>query len=524
MSTEEGTTNILCKMCKPSLESESTQKKSTQKADGFKCKKCDFKSAFKYNYERHVKNQHGTDCEEQTLNEVANNPIIGDKSIEDTSLTMKEDVTTFLKNVGLEQYESILKDNDIDLDILFDLRPEEFMNMAKDLGINSWAHRHKLKRAIEESKSKKIHVNVVDVSKESHNNNDSKNTTLSENVVDVTKEPDYENHSKNTTHSEHDDNTNLIIEKQECDLCLKGTQHKCRLCNKIVCVLLCSLPDPDSDNESHRIHKPGDSRCVETSEFQCAICGKDFKIQEELTKHLETPHESLEHSSTNDAVFECPSCTAKFSRASKLQNHMENVHERSWSSFTLISEAESTIGKYVPCKVCDMMFENEADVYLHMERVHEYGEECALYPCEECGYRGQDKLNLDTHIKECHNSTTQSINQSDSILEEFGIEKLPEYSKRIRQNFDDLVIDDQGNIEIEDSDAEYETEKLLMDDEDDYQSDANTKKRKPTSTIQSKKSKKQKSTSQNALSCEVCDVVFTRKDNLARHNRNKHKR
>ena len=74
------------------------------------------------------------------------------------------------------------------------------------------------------------------------------------------------------------------------------------------------------------------------------------------------------------------------------------------------------------------MFGNEADVYLHMERVHEYGEECALYPCEECGYRGQDKLNLDTHIKECHNLITQSINQSDSTFEEFGIEKLPEYS------------------------------------------------------------------------------------------------
>ena len=105
-----------------------------------------------------------------------------------------------------------------------------------------------------------------------------------------------------------------------------------------------------------------------------------------------------------------------------------------------------------------MMFENEADVYLHMERFHEYGEESALYQCEECGYRGQDKLNLNTHVKECHNSTTQSINQSDSILVEFGIEKLPEYSKRIRQNFEDLVIDYHGNIEREESDTEYETE------------------------------------------------------------------
>ena len=119
----------------------------------------------------------------------------------------------------------------------------------------------------------------------------------------MNKEPDNINHSTNTTLSEHDDHTKTMIENQECDLCLKGTQHKCRLCNKIVCILLCSLPDPDSDNESHRIHKPGDSRCVQTSEFQCAICEKVFKSKEELTQHLEIPHKSLELSSRNDAAF-----------------------------------------------------------------------------------------------------------------------------------------------------------------------------------------------------------------------------
>ena len=81
-----------------------------------------------------------------------------------------------------------------------------------------------------------------------------------------------------------------------------------------------------------------------------------------------------------------------------------------------------------------MMFENEADVYLHMERVHEYGEECALYPCEECGYRGQDKLTLNNHIRECHNhnSLMQSTILSDNMLEEFGVKTLPKISKRIQ--------------------------------------------------------------------------------------------
>ena len=330
-----------------------------------------------------------------------------------------------------------------------------------------------------------------------------------------------------STVSEHEENTNTIIEHQDCDLCLNGTQHKRRLCNKIVCVLRCSLPDPESENESHRIHKPGDSRCVQTSEFPCSICGKVFKSQEELVQHLETPHENMELLRTNDAVFECPSCSEQFGRASGLQNHMESVHERSWTSFTLISEGDSTIGRYVPCQVCSMMFENEADVYLHMERVHEYGEECALYPCEECGYRGQDKLTLNNHIRECHNhnSLMQSTILSDNTLEEFGVKPLPKISKRIQQNFDDLLIDDEGNIEVEESDDEYteDVEKLLIEDDDDK---PNTRKRKniqKTSAVQSQRAKKQKLSEASAISCDICNAKFTRKDNLARHNRNKHK-
>ena len=52
------------------------------------------------------------------------------------------------------------------------------------------------------------------------------------------------------------------------------------------------------------------------------------------------------------------------------------------------------------------------------------------------------------------------------------IEALPVYSKRKKQNFDSLVMDDDGNIEVEESDDEYsndkdDTEKLLA--EDDYE-------------------------------------------------------
>ena len=37
--------------------------------------------------------------------------------------------------------------------VLLDLRPEGFMDMSKELGMKTWAHRHKIKRALEEYKA-----------------------------------------------------------------------------------------------------------------------------------------------------------------------------------------------------------------------------------------------------------------------------------------------------------------------------------------------------------------------------------
>ena len=41
------------------------------------------------------------------------------------------------------------------------------------------------------------------------------------------------------------------------------------------------------------------------------------------------------------------------------------------------------------CKLCARRFESEGDMEFHVQRFHEYGEECALYPCEYCGYRAK---------------------------------------------------------------------------------------------------------------------------------------
>ena len=140
------------------------------------------------------------------------------------------------------------------------------------------------------------------------------------------------------------------------------------------------------------------------------------------------------------------------------------------SSLSLTTNDNTESWKYVVCKICTLKFQNEADMEYHALRVHEYGERCELYPCEKCGFSGTDIDAINFHNENFHGSSEQSTNNF--TLEDTGIEALPVYSKRKKQNFDSLVMDDDGNIEVEESDDEYsndkdDTEKLLA--EDDYE-------------------------------------------------------
>ena len=54
-------------------------------------------------------------------------------------------------------------------------------------------------------------------------------------------------------------------------------------------------------------------------------------------------------------------------------------------------------------------------------------------------------LSIQAHIKERH----ENLSNVCVSLKEFGITQLPEYSKRCKQNFKELVIDENGDIEVE---------------------------------------------------------------------------
>ena len=83
-----------------------------------------------------------------------------------------------------------------------------------------------------------------------------------------------------------------------------GTQHLCSICSKPVCNLCCSAQDPTSDNEIHRVHKHGDSRCLAFEENFCSDCGNVYETEEHLSIHKEVAHSmSMNNSLESEQSF-----------------------------------------------------------------------------------------------------------------------------------------------------------------------------------------------------------------------------
>jgi hypothetical protein len=116
-----------------------------------------------------------------------------------------------------------------------------------------------------------------------------------------------------------------------CNICYEAAKqenpkHKCRRCSNVVCSILCSIPDPESDNEMHRVHKHGDYRCI---------------------------GETAEPISAQEISFDCPKCHKVFKCNFKLQSHMAKQHEEFETSFPTMSLASdgSISDIYETCKI-----------------------------------------------------------------------------------------------------------------------------------------------------------------------------
>ena len=537
-----------CKVCTPAEQRQSQLEKAQAKTThcakvdgGFKCEKCELVVKTMHNLKRHIERKHIEEEEQAIIIDESSNII----DHREKDVKVDNNISDFLKSIGLEKYTNIFKDTDIDINVLLDLRTDEFMEMSRELGISSWAHRHKIKRAIEERKSKPVLV-LRDHDDDDH-------------IIEETQ----------ISEAESVENSLQV----SCELCAAATQHKCRLCQKQACNLFCSIQDPNSDNESHRVHKHGDERCITVTNFECQKCQNSYNSAEDLNLHIEVAH--AEHSNGNLVnSFECPTCNEMFNSAKSLEKHVDLMHGQI-SSLSLISNASSDSWMHVSCDscarkfqndtdkrrhdieehgfkecqfcgalyctakelerhlqsqheqletscdICKMKFKNEEDMEYHRSRVHEYGETCCMYPCEKCGYQGQDLESLEEHIKESHVL---------SDLEELGIVKLPVYSRRIKQTFPGLVIDEEGSIDIEESDDEYTIEEIHIEDQPQKKNRPKRKviteslliPNKRTRPEKVKQANKSSASQKTSFMCDICQASLSRKDSLTRHMKKMH--
>ena len=114
-----------------------------------------------------------------------------------------------------------------------------------DICIVHWGHRHQLRTALEEintdiGNDENCFENEKVKNKEAYCFRKENNTT----EVDKAEYVDITSPETIADDSEYNKYAYNNIPAKKCSLCLEESQHMCRICGKLVCVLLCSLQDP----------------------------------------------------------------------------------------------------------------------------------------------------------------------------------------------------------------------------------------------------------------------------------------
>ena len=274
----------------------------------------------------------------------------------------------------------------------------------------------------------------------------------------------------------------------------------------------------------HRIHKDS-TRCSTVSTFECPTCSIYCKTGNELNDHMNEHHPQLsslslvsEASSSSWTQVTCAVCQNVFMNELDLENHIKDQHNKVDLDKSLSGFLRNT------CTICRKEFKNEWDLKHHTLRVHEYGETCLIYPCEECGFIGDDVTSLDSHVKD-HHSEQQNSKDDEELLAEDSDEDtfttLSEISvqKRIKQNLANINFDEDS-----DDDNEYSP---TIEEEEEFEAlniatKQQRKRKNETDLPQPKKKTKPLPKADTSLSCELCQITYSRKDNLKRHVLKKH--
>ena len=135
----------------------------------------------------------------------------------------------------------------------------------------------------------------------------------------------------------------------------------------------------------------------------CPTCGKIFKSQTVLQRHLKKGHD----------LFKCTQCTYKTKFQSNLKRHIEFTHEKTIENGfqkcskchmpLLPDQMESHVCELYSCEICGKQFNSSRALRLHKSNEHVDHEDLK---CEKCGKTFDKLLSYRFHIQNAHEKVT----------------------------------------------------------------------------------------------------------------------
>uniref|UniRef100_A0A2K5IS25 C2H2-type domain-containing protein n=1 Tax=Colobus angolensis palliatus TaxID=336983 RepID=A0A2K5IS25_COLAP len=125
--------------------------------------------------------------------------------------------------------------------------------------------------------------------------------------------------------------------------------------------------------------------CSDSVVHSCDLCGKGFRLQRMLNRHLKCHNQVKRHL--------CTFCGKGFNDTFDLKRHVRT---------------HTGIRPY-KCNVCNKAFTQRCSLESHLKKIHGVQQQYAykqrrdkLYVCEDCGYTGPTQEDLYLHVNSAH--------------------------------------------------------------------------------------------------------------------------
>ena len=527
------------------------------------CNLCSFNTNRKFNLERHVTVVHGG-MRNETKNAAHNTEVTIPKARNKASL---KNILTELK---LEAFLESFEREGVDMEDILTMDENEIKDCLKEIGMTKFGDRHRfvivVRREKEMNHPKEVDSNTN--AEEIHilTNSDDDTERLLENSI--------ESHSSNKSSPLNENSSGQLTQQLtlNCQLCSEATQHHCRICMKNVCILYCSIQDPNSDNESHRIHKKGDTRCklAPRSHSSPVIISSDDSMDSEsrtpvtelsLPAPANSPVKEFQDEFTADTSidYDCilckdpqpedPVCNRCGQQLCLLCSAKDPDFESFNQRIHKCDDMRCYTSQKFECPCCDQTFSTSEQIETHMTNEHPVSDnsdiEEQMQPClpntEMLNSTLSDigsELSDPSPVKIADKSKSPIVLSDDEVeLPDISPPYRPQTSKRkrilvedeeikspsqklqrsqrsrIKQNLKNVsFLDDSMNDpdwQVSPSDKD-QTNPFLKFITDESERLLNTRK---------KGAKKQIS---NNFTCDVCGAKLSRKDSLQRHMKLKH--